>query len=249
MFLGSNEKQFGLPFYNRNLIGHWDAMDQSSIVRNESGYIEIWADKMGNLDLKSAGQSQPKYASEAIHGNSAVDFTGSDIGLISDVKYIRSSNQPFTCIMVVKPKSDDLFQHIFTVTSANWTGSGMGTDYFPIVAMTNGIFVYDNDLHAFDKLLLEKDLLHIYTIRYDGSNLIASKGVPNPKNQKPINLDSERSGYIKMGKNYTGLVGEILLFNAALEFPVITNLIHSLSKKWTAGIQWENPGKEIIFYQ
>ena len=238
---------FGLPFYNQSLIGHWDAMDQSSIVRNESGYIDLWTDKMGNFDLKSAGQSHPKYVSEAIHGNPAVDFTGYDIGLISDVKYMRLSNQPFTCIMVVKPTSDDLFQHIFTVTSANWTESGIGTDYFPIVAMTNGIFVFDDDLHAFDKVVLEKDFLQIYTVRYDGSKLIASIGIPDSNNQKPVNLDQERAGYIKMGRNYTGLIGEMLLYDAALEFPVITNLIHLMSKKWTTGIQWKKPGKDIIF--
>ena len=61
-----------------------------------------------------------------------------------------------------------------------------------------------------------------------------------------MNLDQERAGYIKMGRNYTGLIGEILLYDAALEFPVLTNLIHLMSKKWTTGIQWKKPGKNII---
>ena len=55
-------------------------MDQSSIVKNESGYVKIWSDKMGNFDVKAFDQSHPKYVSTAIHGNPAVDFSGSDIG-------------------------------------------------------------------------------------------------------------------------------------------------------------------------
>ena len=229
-------------------MGHWDAMDQSSIVRNESNYVEIWSDKMGNFDVKAFGQSHPEYVSNAIHGNPAVNFSGSDIGLISDVRYSRLSNQPFTCIMVVQPTSDALEQHIFSISTANWTESGVGTDYFPIVAMTDGIFLFDQGLHEFENEVLAKDFLQIYTLRYDGSDMIVSIGIPNPKNQKSITLDKETEGYIKMGKNYTGLIGEILLYNVALEFSVITNLVHSMSKKWTAGIQWKKPGMYLHIF-
>ena len=231
-------------------------MDISSIITDESGFINMWSDKTGNFNVKSAGQNRPKLVSTAINGNPAINFTGSNIGMVSDAKHSRSSNNPFTWLMALKSTSDDMLKHVFTTTGADWTELGVGTDYFPIAATTNGVFSYHQELKFFENETLLKDHLQIYTVRFDGSELIASMGIPDPLNAIAVDWTKEQVGHINIGKHshdrsmdFEGFIGEILAYDIALDWNVLTNLINELSKKWTAGIQWKKSeiGKFIYF--
>ena len=228
-------------------------MDISSIITDKAGFVDMWWDNKRHFNVKSAGQNRPKLVSTAINGNPAINFTGPNIGLISYVKYSKSSNHPFTWVMAVQSTSDDLFKHIFTTTGPDWTESKVGTDYFPIVATTSGIFSFDPKLRLFENETLPKDHLQIYTVRFDGSELIASAGIPDPQNVVPVEWNKEQVGHISIGKHFnnrsmdfTGLIGEILAYDIALDWNVMTNLIHGMSKKWNLGITWTNAEKGIF---
>ena len=148
------------------------------------------------------------------------------------------------------------FECVLTSCGSGWTESKVGTEYFPIVATTSGIFSFDPKLRLFENETLPKDYLQIYTVRFDGSELIASAGIPDPQNVVPVEWNKEQVGHISIGKHFdnrsmdfTGLIGEILAYDIALDWNVLTNLINELSKKWTAGIQWKKSeiGKFIYF--
>ena len=226
-------------------------MDDSSIIKDESGFVEVWSDKAGNFDVKSSGQNRPEYAANAINGYPAINFTGSRVGLISDVKYSKSPNQPFTWIMAVRTTFDTQpYQNIFTTTGATWAETNLETDYFPVIATSDGIYSFYQHKKFFTKFRLPKDELQIYVVRFDGSKLTVSLGIPDPKNEEPVDWVKEQVGYVNMGRYYSdkgwpyiGFLGEILAYDIALEWPVLNNLVHSMNKKWNTGINWKKKGK------
>ena len=228
-------------------------MDESSIIKDESGFVDVWSDKAGNFDVKSSEQNQPEYAANAINGYPAINFTGSHVGLISDVKYSRNANQSFTWIMAIKTTSDTQpDQNIFTTTGATWDETKLETDYFPIIATSNGIYSFHHYQKLFETVELPKDKLQIYVVRFDGSKLIVSLGIPDPKKEKSVDWVKEQVGYINMGRQsadkgepFIGFIGEILAYDIALDWPVLSNLVHSMNKKWNTGIKWKNQGEYL----
>ena len=241
------------------MIGHWDAMDESSIIKDEAGFVDVWSDKAGNFDVKSTStkstvqQDRPFYSADAINGYPAIAFFRPDAGLISDVEFSRIANQSFTWIMAVKTLSDTKpYQNIFTTTGATWDETNLENDYFPIIATSNGIYSFYQHQKLFETIELPKDNLQIYIVRFDGSKLIVSLGIPDPKKEESVDWVKEQVGYVNMGRHYGGkgvplfgFLGEVLAYDIALEWPVLSNLVHSMNKKWNTGIKWKKQGEYL----
>ena len=153
--------------------------------------------------------------------------------------------------MAVKTLSDTQpYQNIFTTTGATWVETNLETDYFPIIATSNGIYSFYQHQKLFETFELPKDNLQIYVVRFDGSKLIVSLGNPDPQKEESVDWVKEQVGYVNMGRPYGdkggtlfGFIGEVLAYDIALEWPVLSNLVHSMNNKWNTGIKWKNQGE------
>ena len=226
-------------------------MDISRISKDHSDYVNIWSDSSQHYDLKASGNPRPKYVKKAINNYPAVDFTGTNVGLVSNHKYSNGPNDPFTWIMAVQPKdSGDRPQNIFSTSDNNWHGPG---DFFPVAASNQGIHVWaaspENNIND---AKLPKDELTIFTVRYDGKEAFVYWGMNKRASlipQSNSNWKRGPPGYVAMGlalqnanHDYSGYIGEILAYDVALKHSVLEKMVVSMTAKWTTGKPWKESG-------
>ena len=233
-----------------NLVAHWDAMNSTSMVVDPAGKIAIWVDSVNQYDVKAPAANRPLFVANAINNFPAIDFTGSNIGLISDIKYSVGPNNPFTWIMAVKPTAGNGWTNIFTTSDNNWDGLNGGNpyEYYPISAASDGIHGWStpNDLRNND---LSDDTLTIYTIWYDGNTAKIYWGNSMKAEITPTSWDRGPIGYVAMGfgvqnegHDYFGYIGEVLAYDTALGTNALNIMITAMTTKWTSGKLWEEAG-------
>ena len=152
-------------------------MSAGSITKDGFGKVSSWSDLEMKYDVKAASKHQPKFVSNAINGFPAIDFSGAAIGLVSDVKYSKGPNTPFTWIMAIKPTAGNGWANIFSTSDGNWPalnthrGCGKGNLYLPVTAASKGIHVWCNWVTggSIGTAQLPVDKLTIYTVWYDGT--------------------------------------------------------------------------------
>ena len=115
------------------LHGHWDAMIQSSITKDNDNRVSEWSDSDENYDVKASGDHRPLYVENAINGRyPAISFDGSNVGLASDNQYSQLPNQPFTWIAAVQPTGTG-WHNIFATNDAPWSDLNSGVwNWHPI---------------------------------------------------------------------------------------------------------------------
>ena len=137
-----------IRLYERNLKGHWDAMnlnpnhnvnDDDSGLTDHHNKFNQWSDLRGNCHLKAPTyQSRPHFNSTAINGLPALRFIGSY--LVSDVKYPRSINKAFTWIMAVKPQGKRRDGNIFSTSDIEKWGDRNSSSHAPFYATRDGFY-------------------------------------------------------------------------------------------------------------
>ena len=117
-------------------------MELTSITKDNSNKVSQWNDLDAHYDVKASGNSRPTYAENIIGGKyPAIDFTGSNIGLIADVKYSQVGNQPFTWIAALQPTATG-WLNIFTTNDAPWSDLNSGVwNYHPISMVTLCLYI------------------------------------------------------------------------------------------------------------
>ena len=238
-----------MQLYDTNLAGHWDAMSSASLTKDDLGKVSVWQDLKEKYDVKADAAHQPKYVENAINGFPAIDFSGSAIGLVSDVKFSKGPDSPFTWIMAVQPRETNEWHNIFSTSDANWAGLGKSYSYYPISAASDGIHGWSTPSDVRD-LELSVDQLTIYTIWYDGTNAKIYWGKDLKATNTPSNWNKGPTGYVAMGlglqnrgHDYSGYIGEVLVYDVALESEQLNETIDAMTKKWTTGASWKKPGK------
>ena len=245
--------------HENNLNGHWDAMDLSTIQKDSSNFVDSWLDKNQHYDLKASGENRPKYVLNAINNFAAIDFTGANVGLVSDLKYSNGPNEPFTWIMAVKPTIITLIKpyNIFTTSDNNWNGLNINRDDFhPVAASTNGIHAWaGNQKSNLKDQRITTSELTILTVKYDGKEASVYWNMNKMAAFAPDSAVWERGpvGYVSMGlgvqndrHDYSGFIGEVLTYNVALESPILHEMIEAMSIKWTTGTQWTKSGNSLF---
>ena len=76
-------------------------MNPENVVKDDEGKVATWFDMKKKYDVKANSVNRPRFVSSAINGFPGIDFTGANIGLVSDVKYSKAPGHPFTWIMAV----------------------------------------------------------------------------------------------------------------------------------------------------
>ena len=237
-----------LTLEETNLIAHWDAMNHTSTIVDDDGKVETWVDTVNEYDVKAGIGNRPLYVANAINDFPAIDFTGSNIGLISDIKYSVGPNGPFTWIMAIRPISNSGWKNIFTTSDNNWDGLNGGSGYYPISASYDGIHGWStpSDLTGND---LPDDTLTIYTVWYDGNNAKIFWGDSMKAEMTPTSWDRGPIGYVAMGfgvqnagHDYSGYIGEVLAYDTALGTDALSNMISAMTTKWTSGGLWVESG-------
>ena len=232
--------------------GHWDAMDSSRISKDDSNLVNRWSDSNQQYDLKASGENRPKYIANAINNFAALDFTGVNIGLVSDHKYSNGPNDPFTWIMAVKP-GKNTNANIFSTSDNNWKGLNIGRpDYHPVAATSHGIHAWAASSGSSTlSLKMPMDELTILTLKYDGNEATVYWGMTKVGTLSPNTEEWKRGpiGYISMGlgvqntaHDYSGFIGEVLAYNVDLKSPILEEMIERMSTKWTIGLQWKKLG-------
>ena len=246
-----------LDLYETNLKGHWDAMDLSSISKDQWNNVNMWSDSNQNYDLMTSNPDyRPKYVTNAINSLSAIDFSGKNVGLVSEHKYSNGPNDPFTWIMAVQTKASDnqTPQNIFSTSDNNWQGLNINrADFYPVAASTHGIHVWVGKTEdQIKSLKLPKDKLIILSVKYDGKVASISWGM-NEKGSVTPSSDSiwrkGQPGYVAMGlaiqnnrHDYSGYIGEVLAYDVELESSILEKMIVAMSTKWTTGKSWNKSG-------
>ena len=242
--------------HENNLNGHWDAMDFSSIQKDDSNFVDNWLDRNQHYNLKASGENRPKYVLHAINSLAAIDFTGANVGLVSIFTYSNGPNDPFTWIMAVKPSvitNQGHGNNIFSTSDNNWNGLNINRpDFHPVSASTNGIHAWASQLkNSIVDQKLPVNKLTILTIKYDGKEASVYWDMNKMATITPDNAEWGRGpiGYISMGlglqnanHDYSGFIAEVLAYNVALESPILDEMIEAMSTKWTTGKQWKKSG-------
>lgn len=223
-------------------------METSSISKDGSNKVGIWTDVDENYNVKASGANRPEFVPSAINGFPAIDFTGANVGLCSDIKYSKAPNDPFTWIMAVQPSDSNGVTNLFTTGDNNWSALNTGrNDYYPIAAAINGIHGWSttNDLN---NIRLPTKQLTIYTIWYDGSKAKVYWGNVMKGELTTRNWNRGPKGYVVMGlgmqnwpHQYSGYIGEVLAYDVALDQNALTSIIDAMTTKWTIGTSWK-PG-------
>ena len=219
-------------------------MNHLSMTVDGDGNVESWVDMVGGYDVKASGVNRPKYVSRAINDFPAIDFSGTDVGLISDKKYSIGPNDSFTWIMAVKPTAGNKWTNIFSTSDNNWDGLNRGDIHYPISAASGGIHGWSttDDLERHD---LPADTLTIYTIWFDGRDAKLYWGKVMKGEVKPTSWDKGSIGYVAMGlgvqntnHDYFGYIGEVLAYDVALKTDELNDMITAMTTKWTTGVLW-----------
>lgn len=238
--------------YKTNLEGHWDAMSLSSLTKDGNNKVSRWSDLQMKYDVKAPAINQPKYVSNAINGFPAIDFSGTDIGLASDVKYAKGPNTPFTWIMAIKPKAGKGWDNLFSTSDGNWGVLNLQNvrtcndyKYYPIAATIKGIHGWC--VSSYSTSPLPNDKLTIQTIWYDGTTVKVYNGKDIKATQTPSDWGKGQIGYVTIGigmqhrnHRYSGYVGEVLAYDVALESSKLNSMIDAMTEKWTTGGSWKN---------
>ena len=221
-------------------------MKPGSVIKDGLDKVSLWSDMEMKYDVKSTGKHQPKFVSKAINGFPAIDFSGADVGLVSDVKYSKGPNAPFTWIMAVQPQAVNGWPNIFSTSDSNWSGLNKWAGYYGIAATTDGIHGWStpSDLR---KSHLPTNKLTIYTIWYDGTiaKVYWNKDIKITHTSK--DWGKGPTGYVAMGlglqnhhHDYSGYIGEVLAYDVALESTKHNQMIDAMIEKWTTGASWKN---------
>lgn len=217
----------------------------------------MWSDTNQNYDLKTSNPNfRPKYVTNAINNFPAIDFTGNNVGLVSEHKYSNGPNDPFTWIMAVQAKESDnpTHQNIFSTSDNNWQGLNINRpDFIPVAASNLGIHVWaaaaENNIEG---PKLPKDKLIILTVKYDGKVASVSWGMNKKASVTPGSNSKWKQGqpgYVAMGlalqnnrHDYSGYIGEVLAYDVELESSVLERMVEAMSIKWTTGKLWKRSG-------
>ena len=242
-------------------------MDLSSICKDTSDYVDMWSDSNSNgvyYDLKASGDNRPKYVADAINNFPAIDFTGANVGLVSEHKYLKGPNEPFTWIMAIQGKdsggggSRPPHKNIFTTSDNNWAGLNINRDdLYPVAASNRGVHIwaaqYHNNVNGPE---LTKDELTILSVKYDGTEVSVRWGKDKTETKNATQMEWRRGqpGYVAMGlalqnehHDYSGYIGEVLVYDVALESSVLENMIDVMTTKWTTGKTWKRSGNYVYY--
>ena len=80
------------------------------------------------------------------------------------------------------------------------------------------------------------------------------KNIKETKNATQKEWRKGQPGYVAMGlalqnkgHDYSGYIGEVLAYDAALESSVLGKLIDAMTTKWTTGKSWKNSGNFVHY--
>ena len=221
-------------------------MKPYGMMKDGQGKVMTWFDLRKKYDVKANSVNRPRFVSSAINGFPGIDFTGANIGLVSDVKYSKAPGHPFTWIMAVKPKAGNTWNNIFSTADNNWDGLNInsGWVYYPIAASSDGAHGWGepSNIRGFE---LPAEELTIYTVWYDGTNAKIYWGNTIKTENRPTNWNKGQIGFVSMGlgiqntnHDYSGFIGEVLAYDTALEASRLKKIIDAMTIKWTTGESW-----------
>jgi hypothetical protein len=229
-----------------NLAAWYDASDSSTSVQS-NGQVSQLKDKSGlsNDLLQSSSALQPKLLNGAINGHAALSFNGNALLTGSDTTFsTKVLNESTTFFVANQPNKTQ-------TSSVLWSGPFFGTPRWTVRLSEHGVSHFDfNDLSA-GRITGTEDPTgsavwsaggsvtnHRQFLSKNGvvvaSGSATQRGTVNAQLQVGGMSNGQRQVY-----TYTGLLGEIVVFNRALSTSETAQIEGYMACKW--GLQSSLP--------
>ena len=107
-----------LPSNDGNLLGWWDASDNTTITES-NGFVSAWADKAGGPSLTQAGSSwRPVTGARVLNGQNVLEFSSGQSWLEANRSFPASGNVAFHAALVIDSTASS-FAALLAVEATN----------------------------------------------------------------------------------------------------------------------------------